>query len=106
MSAIGDRLKEERERQGLNQEEFGLIGGVKRNAQANYEKGDRSPDADYLSAISEGGADVLYIITGFRKSIQLNALGDDEQEMLAHFRHLSERKKSAFISFVKALLEE
>lgn len=66
MSTIGERLKEERERLSLNQTAFGEIGGVKKLAQINYEKNERSPDAPYLQAIAALGADVLYIITGER----------------------------------------
>ena len=63
---ISDRLREERERLGLNQVEFGSIGGVKKLAQINYEKGARHPDSAYLAAIAAAGADVLYILTGQR----------------------------------------
>lgn len=63
---ISDRLREERERLGLNQVEFGSIGGVKKLAQINYEKGERHPDSAYLAAIAATGADVLYILTGQR----------------------------------------
>ena len=40
-----ERLKEERERMGLSQEKFGAIGGVKKLAQINYEKGERNADS-------------------------------------------------------------
>ena len=63
---ISDRLREDRERLGLNQVEFGSIGGVKKLAQINYEKGERHPDSAYLAAIAAAGADVLYILTGQR----------------------------------------
>ena len=63
---ISDRLRDERERLGLNQVEFGSIGGVKKLAQINYEKGERHPDSAYLAAIAAAGADVLYILTGQR----------------------------------------
>ena len=63
---ISDRLREERERLGLNQVEIGSIGGVKKLAQINYEKGERHPDSAYLAAIAAAGADVLYILTGQR----------------------------------------
>ena len=63
---ISVRLREERERLGLNQVEFGSIGGVKKLAQINYEKGERHPDSAYLAAIAAAGADVLYILTGQR----------------------------------------
>lgn len=62
--SIKDRLCEERERLGMNQTDFGAIGGVSRRTQSNYESGERSPDADYLAAIAAIGADVTYILTG------------------------------------------
>lgn len=64
MSEIAIRLREERDRLGLNQTDFGAIAGVKRNAQMNYENGTRKPDADYLAAIASHGVDVGYLITG------------------------------------------
>jgi transcriptional regulator with XRE-family HTH domain len=60
------RLSEERKRLGLTQEEFGALGGVKKLAQFNYEKGERAPDSNYLAAIGEAGADVQYILLGVR----------------------------------------
>lgn len=63
---IFERLKEERERMGLSQEKFGAIGGVKKLAQINYEKGERNPDSAYLAAIGAAGADVRYILEGQR----------------------------------------
>ncbi|MDD2721647.1 MAG: helix-turn-helix transcriptional regulator [Gallionella sp.] len=66
MSTIGCRLREERERFGLNQTDFGAFGGVQKQAQLKYEKDERQPDAAYLAAIASMGADVLYILTGMR----------------------------------------
>ncbi|MFA7269846.1 MAG: hypothetical protein WC073_10920 [Sterolibacterium sp.] len=66
MNTIGERLREERERFGMNQTVFGSLGGVQKQAQLKYEKDDRAPDAAYLAAIAQGGVDVLYIITGMR----------------------------------------
>lgn len=65
---IGLRLREERERLGLNQEGFGELGGVRKQAQLLYEKDERKPDSEYLAAIAEGGVDVLYVLTGQRQS--------------------------------------
>lgn len=64
--STGQRLREERERLGLNQVDFGAVGGVKKVAQINYEKGERQPDAAYLSAVAAAGVDVLYVLTGVR----------------------------------------
>lgn len=64
--SIGERLKAERERLGLNQTDFGALGGVQKQAQLKYERGDRSPDSAYLASVSEAGVDVLYVLTGQR----------------------------------------
>lgn len=66
MSTIGERLREERERFGLNQTFFAQFGGVQKHSQINYESNKRAPDATYLAAIASMGADVLYILTGMR----------------------------------------
>lgn len=69
MSSFFERLKEERERLGLNQTAFGAIGGVGKQAQIKYENGSRAPDAVYLSAIAASGADVQYILIGVRSAV-------------------------------------
>lgn len=61
---FGARLKEERERKGMSQADFGALGGVGKLAQLNYEKGERSPSAEYLNAIESHGVDVGYLLTG------------------------------------------
>lgn len=63
-SDFGRRLCEERARLGFSQHDFAEIGGVKRTAQYLYEKGVRSPDANYLAKIFDAGADVGYLISG------------------------------------------
>ncbi|WP_447776348.1 XRE family transcriptional regulator [Variovorax boronicumulans] len=64
--ALGERLKLERQRLGLNQADFGAKVGVSKTSQFNYEAGGRSPDADYLQKAFELGVDVHYVITGQR----------------------------------------
>ena len=78
---FGDRLREERVKLGLNQVEFGELGGVTKKTQILYEKNERSPDGNYLAAIAEKGADVLYILTG-HKNINADDL-DAELNRLA-----------------------
>lgn len=96
---IGMRLREERERLGLSQPAMGEIGGVKKLTQLNYEKGERSPDATYLSAISKFGADIQFIVTGIRSAETLNT---DEQELLSHFRKASLAVKAAALAALTA----
>lgn len=63
---ISVRLKEERERLGMTQEAFGQSGGVLKRAVIHYERGERVPDALFLTRVAAAGADVLYILTGQR----------------------------------------
>ena len=63
---IGERLKEERERLGLSQTALALIGGVGKTTQIKYEKGASSPDSSYLSAVSDEGVDIFYVLKGQR----------------------------------------
>lgn len=78
---IGERLKEERTRLGLSQTELAELGCVQRNTLFNYEKGVRSPDADFLARIAGRGADVLYIVTGRRSGALLDV--EQEQQLAA-----------------------
>lgn len=64
--SVGERLKTERLRLGYTQKEFGELGGVKLNSQAKYERGETSPNTNYLENIGREGADVFYILTGER----------------------------------------
>ncbi|MCH0739020.1 transcriptional regulator [Pseudomonas aeruginosa] len=95
MKSIGERLREERERHGFNQSAFGAIGGVQKQAQLRYEKGDRTPDAAYLAAVAKVGADVQYIVTGERCVGSLTA---DEQSLLASFRDAPLAVKAAMLA--------
>lgn len=83
MSILGERLKNEREKLGLSQEQLGAIGGVKKLAQFRYESGETFPNAQYLTEVSKVGIDVNYVLFGTRAN---NALTDEEQQLLAAFR--------------------
>lgn len=64
-----ERLKQERNRLGLSQEELAKFGGVTKRSQVNYENGRRKPKADYFKGIADAGADVEYIISGTPKGV-------------------------------------
>lgn len=66
ITAIGERIREERLRVGLTQTAFGECGGIALRAQQHYEMGRRAPDAAYLAQIAARGGDVLYVLTGVR----------------------------------------
>lgn len=67
-----DRIREERTRLGLNQEDFGKLGGVSKRTQMYYEKGERSPDLEYLLGLGAAGVDVWYIVLGQRAGISFD----------------------------------
>jgi transcriptional regulator with XRE-family HTH domain len=67
VTSIGERLRAERERLGLNQTVFAQGAGCQKRAQIHYERGERSPDAEYLARAHALGADVFYILTGQRQ---------------------------------------
>ncbi|SUD65878.1 Helix-turn-helix domain [Pandoraea pnomenusa] len=92
MTTLGERLKQERKRLGLNQEEFAAHGGVKRYAQLNYENGSRKPDSDYLAAVASLGVDVLFVLTG---RCDPGSLPSDEAELLRRYREASDALKAA-----------
>ncbi|MFY2089921.1 helix-turn-helix domain-containing protein [Achromobacter xylosoxidans] len=74
--SIGERLREERKRIGLDQGPFGNIGGVQTVAQSNYENGKRMPDASYLEKVAAAGVDVLYVLTGTRSLSEKDLAAD------------------------------
>lgn len=100
---IGERLKEERERLGLNQTDFAALAGASKNTQYNYEKGERSPDANYLAAAAERGVDVLYVLTGERVPQHAGTLSERESEVLRCFRALSDYDQGAIHRMTTAL---
>lgn len=88
---FGARLREERERLGLTQGEP----GVTPQAQRKYERGERSPDAEYLAHFASQGADVLYLLTGERNAGLLSA---EERVVLAGFRAMDARARAGLLA--------
>lgn len=103
MRSIGEILKEERARLGMNQDEFSAVGGLKRRALTLYEQNVRSPDAAYLRALAAIGVDVQYILTGEQAS---SALVDHEKEMLINYRNLNRRDQICVLAMVNAMISQ
>ena len=103
MLNIGERLREERVRLGLNQADLAAIGGVAKTSQFNYEKGERSPDAAYLAAVAEKGVDVLYVITGRREAAPADSFRAEEVLLVTRFRQMTEEGKATLNSVSEAL---
>ncbi|WP_343675198.1 helix-turn-helix domain-containing protein [Paraburkholderia heleia] len=87
----------------MNQADFGSAGGVLKQAQSNYEKGLRYPDASYLAGIAQAGVDVLYLLTGRASDPDTLALEQDEERLLAGYRALKSREKRGVLALVAAM---
>lgn len=90
MLNIGERLREERVRLGFNQADFAALAGVAKTSQFNYEKGERSPDAAYLAAVSTKGVDILYVVTGERRPQTAESINPDAAMFLKVYELVNE----------------
>lgn len=69
---IGRRLREERERLGLKQADFGQYGDWPVRTVYGWESGKATPKAEFFADVDPLGLDVSYIITGRRTSGRLS----------------------------------
>ncbi|MBR0573369.1 MULTISPECIES: helix-turn-helix domain-containing protein [Pasteurellaceae] len=92
-----DRLKNERLKLGFKQEEFGILCGVTKNSQFNYEKGTRLPNIEYLQKAEKLGVDINYVITG---TPSMNTLDNEEAFLLDKFRQLASEQKTTVLTFL------
>lgn len=83
MLGFPKRLTQIREQAGYSVEEFGVLGGVGKATQYNYEKGTRKPDIEYLERLAILGYDILYITTGKASDSSLNC---DEALLIELYR--------------------
>ncbi len=104
MDSFGGRLKAERKRKGLTQEDFGALGGVQMNAQAKYEKEERHPDSLYLGALLREGVDLMFLFTGKRTPPDVAGLSEGESDLLEFFRQLSEGDQRVVRRVISAML--
>lgn len=105
MTGIGPRLRQERERLGMTQKVFGLIGGVEPNAQGRYESGERAPKADYLAKVARHGVDVLYVLTGQRSPVLVEHMDNGEERVLDSYRVLPREGQEALQHMAISLAE-
>lgn len=68
VASFPERLKVERDRLDLSQEEFGRLGGVSKTSQWGYEAGKNWPTVEYLESLRVEGVDVRFLVTGDRQS--------------------------------------
>ena len=61
-----DRLKDERRRLGLTQDQMAEVGGVSKGSQVGYESGARPPTLTYLDRLLDAEVDVMFVLSGRR----------------------------------------
>jgi phage repressor protein C with HTH and peptisase S24 domain len=72
-ASLGERLRQERARLGLNQGELADRLSISKTSQFHYEANKRSPDAKYFLLAEQCGLDILFIITGKRNISNIDA---------------------------------
>lgn len=98
-SHVGDRLREERKRIGVNQADAGALAGVTREQFSRYEGG-AMPGADVLVRLMGHGFDVNYVLGGSRTFSELS-LSDDEQELLRSYRSTDHEGRQAVLRMAR-----
>nr|WP_241091898.1 helix-turn-helix transcriptional regulator [Pseudomonas viridiflava] len=103
---VGIRLREERERLGLSQTEFGTLVGVSRGTQKNYELGTAlgALDLKYIMALESNGVDAGYVLTAQRSHGQ--GLTTDESSILEQYRSIPDADQKALRRFLKAMADD
>lgn len=92
---IGGRLKDERERLGWSQPKLAEVSFVSKRSVAAWESGESAPGADALAVMSISNVDVLYVLTGNRKSPAADGLAPDESTLLAAYKAADTSGKDA-----------
>lgn len=99
-SLCASRLKLERQRLSLKQNEAAQACGVSREMWGKYERGVAVPGGDVLVAFALAGANVQFILTGMSPSE--TRLTKDESELVALYQHAPISIKAAAIAALTA----
>ena len=99
----GDRLRKERERLGLTQEQIADLVGIERARWSRYENGVTIPRSDTLEAFKKAGVDVGYVLTGERGSLSTTVLTIDEEDLLGNYRKATEENRKVARKIIYAL---
>lgn len=102
---IGERLKEERQRIGVNQTVLAEKCGVTKNTQLAYEKGDRNPDTVYLAQAASLGLDILYLVTGERKPVPAESISAEAAQFLKAYQRVKEADREVLFRMVSAFAD-
>lgn len=103
MRTFGERLREERKRLILTQDEIAERLGITKQSQGLYERGQRTPNAEYLIGLFELGGDPAYVLTGTRTPPAAAALTQQQAELIEHFTQLTSEQQLFIVQTVAAL---
>lgn len=95
---FGERLRTERERLGYTELQIAQLLGVPLEVYQKYEEGQEDPGIFRMPRLNDCGFDVLFIITSERH----NPI-EQESELLARFRELSNRGRNSVFMTLDAL---
>lgn len=104
---IGLRIKEERERLSLTQQGVADAIGVAKRTFIDWEKDRTSPTAVQLSALSDIGIDVLYVVTGVRSQpiASQSKPSSEKQELMDAFDEMTPEQRRAVLEVGKVLTQ-
>lgn len=98
--SIAARIKEERERLGFSQSQFGAFVEVSKKTQIRWEQEEGAfPDIAQLSVWGGLGLDMLYVLTGERSNAATSQhLPPDEQLLLEAYRGLTATARKTLLA--------
>lgn len=99
-SLCASRLKKERKRLSLKQDEAAQICGVSREMWSKYERGIAVPGGDVWVAFALAGANVQFILTGASSSNVV--LSPDESELVQYYRQAPLTLKAAAVAALQS----
>ena len=95
---FGERLRTDRERLGYTEFQIAQLLGVPLQTYQKYEEGQEDPGIFRMPRLNDCGFDILFIITSERH----NPI-EEENELLARFRELSNRGRNSIFMTLDAL---
>ncbi|RAX07648.1 helix-turn-helix domain-containing protein [Photorhabdus bodei] len=99
-SLCATRLKKERKRLSLKQDEAAQMCGVSREMWSKYERGVAVPGGDVWVAFALAGANVQFILTGISSSNVV--LSPDESELVQYYRQAPLALKVAAVAALQS----
>ncbi|MCY1422142.1 Helix-turn-helix domain protein [compost metagenome] len=94
----GERLRAERERLGLTQQQMADAAGVRREMWSKYERGVAVPGGDVFEALAALRVDLMFVLAGDAPTSLTPQLPADEQLLLDTYRGLSAAKKKQLLA--------